>query len=64
VTEPLIPTDELAVEVELEEEEPFVDHEPAGPTAAYGRGTREPISMETRLKRVAGRHGERLESDE
>ena len=58
VSEPLLPTDELVVDVVLEEEL-FVDDEPAVTPVHDREG--EPVSTEARLERVGRRYGEQLE---
>jgi hypothetical protein len=49
----LIPTDDVVVDVELEEEF-LVDDDVASPTSVYVDGR--PLPMPARLRRVAGRY--------
>jgi hypothetical protein len=56
----LVPTDDVPVDVELEEDEFLVDDD-FGPTVLYVGGR--PLPMPARLRRVAGRHGELLEEE-
>ena len=61
MSDPLIPTDELLAELELEEEQLPLDDEPTTPVTVVHGLDSEPVSTVARLELVAGRYGEQLE---